>query len=53
MVLLPLLRKMTNLEENTIFPTCVTMILPMCITAIVITGMKEPLLWKAARMISC
>lgn len=48
MVLIPLLRKMTNLEENTIFPTCVTMILPMCITAIVITGMKEPLLWKEA-----
>lgn len=45
MVLIPLLRKMTDLEEDAVFPTCVTMILPMCITAIVITGLKEPLSW--------
>ena len=48
MVLIPLLRKLTDLEEEAIFPTCVAMILPMCIASILITAIKSPLPWQDA-----
>ena len=48
MVLIPLLRRLTDLKEESIFPSCVAMILPMCIASILIYATKGPLLWQDA-----
>lgn len=48
MVLVPLLRASTDLEEQEIFPSSVSIMLPMCIVTLFIYGSRQPLPWADA-----
>lgn len=40
MVLIPLLNALVHPDEDTLFPTSVCIILPVCVTAVIITGLQ-------------
>lgn len=46
MVLVPLLTALTNTEEASIFPTSLSIILPICLVSIAITAMTASLPWQ-------
>lgn len=48
MVLVPLLCMMTDLNEEQIFPGSVCIILPVCLTALVLQALEGPLPWAEA-----
>ena len=48
MVLVPLLNKLTDLEEDEIFPASISIILPMCLVTLHITSRQAPLPWTAS-----
>ena len=48
MVLVPLLCWLTDLEEDAIFPTSLSVILPICLVSLAVTALKGPLPWNQA-----
>lgn len=48
MVLVPLLTALTDLTEESIFPSSVTIILPICVTALAVTALSGPLPFREA-----
>lgn len=48
MVLVPLLRKNTNLSEAEMFPSSICIMLPICIVTLCIYGSQTPLPWPEA-----
>lgn len=46
MVLVPLLTALTNTEEASIFPTSLSIILPICLVSIAVTAMTASLPWR-------
>lgn len=48
MVLVPLLSKMTELEDDEIFPASVSIILPVCLVSLSVSAMHTPLPWAKA-----
>ena len=48
MILVPLLTLVACLQEAELFPSSLSIILPVCVTCLVLTAMDGPLDWKAA-----
>lgn len=48
MILVPMLGLLTDFSDKEIFPASISIILPMCIIAILIYAMEAPLPWAAA-----
>ena len=48
MVLIPALRLWTNLKEEALFPTSVTVMLPVCLLSLGISASSAPLPWNDA-----
>ena len=48
MVLVPLLGKLTDLEEDSIFPASVSIILPVCIVSLLFTTRLGDIPWRTA-----
>lgn len=48
MILIPLLRGMTDLKDEEIFPASTSIILPMCIVSILAGSIDQPLPWSSA-----
>ena len=48
MILVPLLEKWGNLEENEVFPSSVAIILPLCIVSLAVSSLPKDLPWAAA-----
>jgi uncharacterized membrane protein YfcA len=48
MVLIPLLQRFTTLDKNTIFPSSVCIMLPVCLTSLFFTGPLYTLPWQQA-----
>lgn len=46
MVLVPLLTDLTDTEEASIFPTSLSIILPICLVSIAVTAMTASLPWR-------
>ena len=46
MVLVPLLGKFTELNEQEVFPASISMILPICLTSLAISSIHSPLPFK-------
>lgn len=45
MILVPLLTKLTDLEEAEIFPSSIAIILPICLVSLSVTAMNTSLPW--------
>lgn len=48
MVLVPLLSRLTDLKEESIFPASVSIILPICIASLALTDSQAQFPWNAA-----
>ena len=48
MVLVPLLSRLTQLEENQIFPASVAVILPVCLISLTVTAFTGSVAWSEA-----
>lgn len=48
MILVPLLTKLTDLEDSEIFPASISIILPMCVITLAVSAFQTPLPWEAA-----
>ena len=48
MLLVPLLRRFAQLEEEQVFPSSVAIILPICIVSLGVTALNATLPWKEA-----
>ena len=48
MVLVPLLMLLTALEPGSVFPSSISIILPICLVSLGVTAMKAPLPWIQA-----
>lgn len=48
MVLIPLLTLLTDLEENALFPSSISIILPICIVSLLYTALRTGLAWQTA-----
>lgn len=48
MVLVPLLTLLTDLEEDEVFPSSITIILPICLVSLIITALLGTVDWAAA-----
>lgn len=48
MVLVPLLTLLTDTEEDAIFPTSLSIMLPICLVSILATAMSGSIAWKEA-----
>lgn len=48
MVLVPLLTALTPLTDDSIFPASITIILPICLTALAFTALAGTMDWSAA-----
>lgn len=46
MILVPLLGKFTEIDEQEVFPTSISMILPICLTSLAISSIHAPLPFK-------
>ena len=54
MVLVPLLTLLTNLDEESVFPSSISVILPVCITALMLSpevSFREALIWLPGSLI--
>lgn len=43
MVLIPLLTLLTRIDENALFPTSLSIMLPICVTTLIVTWLREGL----------
>lgn len=48
MILVPLLSKLTDLEEDEIFPSSISVILPICLVSLTFAGLRTGIPWKNA-----
>lgn len=48
MVLVPLLTLLTNMEEEEVFPSSITIILPICIVSLAMTALAGTVDWRTA-----
>ncbi len=48
MLLVPLLKRSGEFEENEVFPASVSIILPLCVISLVVTTFRSPLPWTQA-----
>ena len=48
MVLIPLLAWLTCIEPKALFPSSISIILPICIISLAVTAYQEPLPWNIA-----
>lgn len=48
MVLVPLLTALTDIEEDSVFPASVSIILPICLVSLSLTMQSSSNLWKTA-----
>ena len=48
MVLVPALQKLTDVEEESLFPTSVVVILPLCLVSLTVYGLRGDLPWQTA-----
>lgn len=48
MVLIPLLSLLTDMEEREIFPSSISIILPICLVTLTVTALDQGLAWKEA-----
>ena len=48
MILIPLLRRLTDFEDRQIFSLSIAIILPICLVSLSITALNGPLPWKEA-----
>lgn len=48
MILVPLLQKWGDLEEEEVFPASVSIILPLCIVSLGVSSLHGPLPWREA-----
>lgn len=48
MVLVPLLTLLTSMADTEIFPSSITIILPICVVTLVVTALQMPLDWIGA-----
>lgn len=48
MVLVPLLTRLTPLEDSRIFPASVSIILPVCLVSLLISSFAAPIPWQQA-----
>lgn len=48
MVLVPLLCLLSDMEDTEIFPSSVSIILPICIVSVAVTAVSGPLPWEKA-----
>lgn len=48
MVLVPLLTMLTPLEDQDVFPSSISIILPICIVSLIVTAMTGSISWTAA-----
>lgn len=48
MVLIPLLTALTDLEEESVFPASITIILPICLVSLAVTALHQGLPFRAA-----
>ena len=48
MILVPLLRKCTNLDETDLFPASISIMLPLCVISLMVYGLNQPLPWAAS-----
>ena len=48
MVLVPGLQKLTDVEEERLFPTSVAVILPLCLVSLTVYGLRGDLPWQTA-----
>lgn len=46
MILVPLLTLLTDTEDDSVFPTSVSIILPVCIVSLTITGFTSGIAWE-------
>ena len=46
MVLIPLLTIFTDLEDDAVFPSCVSIILPICVVSLFLSEFQPELTWK-------
>lgn len=48
MVLVPLLGLLTDMEDTDVFPSSISIILPICLVSLAVTAVSGPLPWAAA-----
>lgn len=48
MILVPLLTKLSNLQDREVFPASISIILPMCFVSLGIAALQDPLPWPEA-----
>ena len=48
MVLVPMLNRFTDLDENEIFPASIAIILPMCFITLFISSFRAPIPWNTS-----
>ena len=48
MVLIPLLSLLTDMEDREIFPSSVSIILPICLVTLTVTAVSQGLAWQEA-----
>lgn len=48
MVLVPLLTLLTSIEEDSIFPTSLSIMLPICVVSVIVTACTTGLAWTDA-----
>lgn len=48
MVLIPLLTLLTDLDETALFPSSISIILPICLVSLIFTAVKTGLDWQTA-----
>lgn len=48
MVLVPLLTMLTNMEDKEIFPSSISIILPICLVSLTVTAITGTIAWKEA-----
>ena len=48
MILVPLLSLLTALDDTEIFPTSISIILPICVVSLTVTGLTQGIAWHAS-----
>lgn len=48
MVLVPLLTRLTDLDEQEVFPASISIILPVCLVSLTVSALQTPLPWAQA-----
>ena len=48
MVLVPLLSMLTDMEDTDIFPSSISIILPICLVSLTVTGLTGSIAWSEA-----